>query len=214
MFTKAGLATNEISTIIGLEKLGLFLMSVAPPFRRLPSLNALRAFEAASRLGSFRHAAEELMVTPSAVAAQIKALEAEFGADLFHREARGVTLTALGQSVAPRFFAAFDMLSDAVRELRRLSAPRRVHIVTSPALAQLWLAPRLLALREVVEGVEVSVTAVEEPPDLKRTPFDLCLFYAEPAPDKISLWDEYLLPACVPALAADLSNPTDLRKAE
>ncbi|WP_244511627.1 MULTISPECIES: LysR family transcriptional regulator [unclassified Rhizobium] len=63
-------------------------MSISPPFDRLPSLNALRAFEAAAWLGSFRRAADELMVTPGAVAAQIKALEAEFGAELFHRQAR------------------------------------------------------------------------------------------------------------------------------
>ncbi|RUL97743.1 LysR family transcriptional regulator [Rhizobium chutanense] len=185
-------------------------MSVSPPFDRLPSLNALRAFEAAARLGSFRRAADELMVTPGAVAAQIKALEAEFGAELFHRQARGVSLTALGQRVAPRFSAAFDALGGAVRELRRHAAPRKVHIVTSPALAQLWLAPRLLPLRAALRDVDISVTALEEPPDLKRTPFDLCVFYAEPGPDKITLWDEQLLPVCIPAIAEALADPADL----
>lgn len=187
-------------------------MSISPPFQRLPSLNALRAFEAAARLGSFKLAADELMVTPGAVAAQIKALEAEFDAELFHRQARGVSLTALGQAIAPRFSTAFDALSGAVRELRRQAAPRKVHIVTSPALAQLWLAPRLPQLRAMLRQVDISVTALEEPPDLKRTPFDLCVFYAEPGPDRMTLWEERLLPVCVPALAEGLAHPGDLAK--
>ncbi|RJE87254.1 LysR family transcriptional regulator [Paracoccus onubensis] len=185
-------------------------MPVAPPFSRMPSLNALRAFEAAARLGSFRHAAEELMVTPGAVTAQIKALEAEYGAPLFQRQARGVELTALGVRVAPGFIAAFDALGDAVRELRRHAAPRKVHVVTSPALAQLWLAPRLVGLRAVLSDVDISLTALEEPPDLKRTPFDICLFYGAPDPGCATLWDEMLLPVCTPALAERLVRPEDL----
>lgn len=185
-------------------------MSVSPLFTRLPSLNALRAFEAAARLGSFRRAADELLVTPGAVTAQIKALEAEYGAALFERRARDVRLTPLGERVAPAFTAAFDALGGAVRELRRGAAPRRVHIVTSPALAQLWLAPRLTRLRAASGEAEISVTALEEPPDLKRTPFDICLFYDRPGPSRVSLWEERLLPVCVPALARQLAEPADL----
>lgn len=187
-------------------------MTVSPPFDRLPPLNALRAFEAAARLGGFRQAATELGVTAGAVAAQIKLLEAECGAELFHRHARGVTLTALGQRVAPRFSAAFDALGDAARELRRLAAPRRVHIVTSPALAQLWLSPRLSLLRAAMPDVDISVTALEDPPDLKRTPFDLCLFYTPPEAGGTVLWDERLLPVCTPALAQGLAEPADLAR--
>lgn len=185
-------------------------LPIDPPFSRMPSLNALRAFEAAARLGSFRLAADELTVTPGAVTAQIKALEAEYGAALFERRARGVALTPLGQRVAPAFVAAFDALGGAVRELRRHAAPRKVHVVTSPALAQLWLAPRLPRLRAALAEIDISVTALEGPPDLKRTPFDICLFYGAPDADRINLGDELLLPVCVPALAASLGAPADL----
>lgn len=185
-------------------------MSISPPFNRMPSLNALRAFEAAARLGSFRHAADELMVTPGAVTAQIKALEAEYGAPLFERQVRGVALTPLGARVAPAFAAAFDALGAAVRELRRHAAPRKVHIVTSPALAQLWLAPRLVRLRALLSDIDISLTALEAPPDLKRTPFDICLFYGKPQPGRVTLWDEKLVPVCVPALARRLTSPDDL----
>ncbi|WP_417723518.1 LysR family transcriptional regulator [Salipiger sp.] len=185
-------------------------MSVAPPFPRLPSLNALRAFEAAARLGSFALAAEELNVTPGAVTAQVKALEAEVGAPLFERRARGVRLTALGRRAAPGFVAAFDALGDAVRALRRDAAPRRVHVAALPALAELWLGPRLPDLRRRLPGVELSVTAMEQPPNLKRVPFDLCLFLrADPPPGAVRVADD-LLPVCTPGLARDLSRPEDL----
>ena len=101
-------------------------MSVSPPSIRFPSLTALRSFEAAARLGGFALAAEELRVTPGAVAAQIKALEEDIGAPLFERNARGVRLTALGQRVLPEFVAAFDALGQAVRELRSAARPGRI----------------------------------------------------------------------------------------
>lgn len=185
-------------------------MPISPPSHRTPSLNALRAFEAATRFGSFQKAADELNVTPGEVAAQIKALEAEYGAPLFERRARGVELSALGQRVKPRFTAAFDALGEAVRELRNQAAPHKVHVVTSPALAQLWLAPRLRRLRAMPKSLDISVTALEEPPDLKRTPFDICVFYARPGAGKIRLFDERLLPVCAPVLAAKLVTPADL----
>jgi LysR family glycine cleavage system transcriptional activator len=189
-------------------------MSVAPPVPRLPSLNALRAFEASARLGGFALAAGELQVTPGAVAAQIKALEEEIGAALFVRHAKGVRLTPVGQRALPAFVAAFDQLGAAVRDLRRDAAPRRIHVAALPALAQLWLAPRLPALRERLQGVDISVTAMETPPNLKRVPFDLCLFYRDaPADGAISFGGDGLLPVCAPQLADGLTYPQDLRNA-
>ncbi|MHA7773967.1 LysR family transcriptional regulator [Roseibium sp. M-1] len=189
-------------------------MSVAPPVPRLPSLNALRAFEASARLGGFALAAAELQVTPGAVAAQIKGLEEEIGADLFVRHAKGVRLTTLGQRALPGFIAAFDQLGTAVRDLRQEAAPRKIHIAALPALAQLWLAPRLPMLRDRLAGIDVSITALETPPNLKRVPFDLCLFYRD-EPEENGVWFEgdRLLPVCAPRLAAGLTRPADLREA-
>lgn len=188
-------------------------MSIDPPIRRSLSLNALRAFEASARLGGFAPAANELLVTPGAVAAQVKALERDYGAALFERHAQGVRLTALGERVRSDFTAAFDVLEQAARDLRRLAAPRHVHIVASPALAHLWLGPRLQRLRTTLKHVEISVTAVEEPPDLKRGPFDLCLFYRETvASNQIRVCDEAVFPVCVPSLAEKLAEPSDLTR--
>src|SRR6218665_3995901 len=112
-------------------------MPVAPPRPRSIPLNALRAFEAAARLGSFVAAAQELGVTPGAVAAHIKGLEAEIGAPLFERQKRGIMATALAQRVLPDFIAAFDALGTAAQALRREAAPQQVHIAALPAVAQL-----------------------------------------------------------------------------
>lgn len=79
---------------------------------RLPSLNGLRAFEVSARAGSFRLAAEEMGVTPGAVAQQVRALEADLGLMLFHREGRGLVLTESGRGYAghlPRAFVAEDL---------------------------------------------------------------------------------------------------------
>lgn len=186
-------------------------MPVAPPFPRLPSLKALRAFEAAARLGGFTQAAEELRVTPGAITAQIKTLENEMGAKLFVRQAQGVSLTDIGARALPALTQAFDQLGQAVRDLRQDAAPQRVHIAALPAVAQLWLSPRLSALRKRLPAIEISVTALEVAPNLKRVPFDICLFYAShPVEGAVVLAKDHLLPVCAPQLARDFTVPQDL----
>lgn len=186
-------------------------MSLDAPTRHTLQLNALRAFEASARLGGFARAAHELKVTPGAIAALIKTLESQYGAALFERHAKGVRLTALGESVKGQFTAAFDAVEEAARTLRRLAAPQRVHIVTSPALAQLWIGPRLPRLTEMLAPIEISVTAVDEAPNLKRSPFDLCVFYTERLErGQRLLAEEEVLPVCAPALAEQIATLHDL----
>ncbi|KYC22918.1 LysR family transcriptional regulator [Pseudomonas sp. ABFPK] len=189
-------------------------MYLDTPTRHSLQLNALRAFEASARLGGFARAALELKVTPGAIAALVKTLENEYGAALFERHAKGVRLTPLGESVKGQFTEAFDAVEAAARALRRLAAPQRVHIVTSPALAQLWIGPRLPELTRLLAPIEISVTAVDEPPNLKRSPFDLCLFYTEkPERWQRRIATEEILPVCVPALATSITKPEDLADA-
>lgn len=183
-------------------------MPVAPPpLTRLP-LNALRAFEAAARTGAFTLAAAELGVTPGAVTAHVKALEERLGAALFERQARGVRLTALGLAAVEELTGAFDALAGAEARLRALALPREVQIATLPAIAQLWLSPRLPALRAAAPEISVSITALEAPPNLKRSLHDLSLFPAE-AGGRLVAGDE-LFPVCSPALAARLRRVEDL----
>ncbi len=177
-----------------------------------PPLNALRALEAAARLGSFKAAGAELCVTAGAIAQHIKALEAWAGAPLFQRRAQGVELTDLGRTVLPGFTAAFDQLSDAVQTLRTGARPDDIRIAALPSIAQLWLSPRLPEIRERAEGVTISVTALETPPVLKREQFDLCVFIeTEPDhPTVIEVSSDIIFPVCAPTLAQRLNRPEDL----
>lgn len=187
-------------------------MSLSPPRPHPAPLNALRAFEAAHRLGGFKAAAEELSVSPGAVAAHVKTLEALIGASLFHRHAQGVTPTPLADSVAAEFGAAFDQLGAAMQRLRRAAAPDEIRIAALPAIAQLWLSPRLPVLREAAAGAAISVTALERPPDLKREAFDLAIFF-DAAPGAALVLDgpaNEALPVCAPSLAVMLTHEADL----
>lgn len=185
-------------------------MPVAPPRPKGPPLSALRAFEAAARLGGFAAAATELGVSPGAVAAHVKALESYLDAPLFERQARGVALSAVGQRVLPALEEAFDGLGRAVQVLRAEAAPKSLHIATLPALADLWLGPRLPAIRAALPGITLSVTAMETPPELKRVPFDLSLFFQPADQPGRALGPDVLYPVCTPALAARLRGPADL----
>lgn len=178
----------------------------------MPPLNALRAFEAAARLGSFATAADELCVTPAAVTQQIKSLEAWAGMTLFERHAQGVTLTDVARHALPTLTEAFDLLGASVHGLVRTARPRAIKIAALPSIAQFWLSPRLSALRQIVEGLEVSVTARETLPNLKREPFDLCLFLEKPsdAEGAICLTQDEIFPVCAPAVAKRLECRADL----
>ena len=183
-------------------------MSVAPPpLTRLP-LNALRAFEAAARTGAFTLAAAELGVTPGAVTAHVKALEERLGAALFVRQARGVRLTVLGLAAVEELTGAFDALAGAEARLRALALPQEVHIATLPAIAQLWLSPRLPALRAAAPEISVSITALEAAPNLKRSLHDLSLFPAEVGGRLVT--GDALFPVCSPGMAARLRRVEDL----
>lgn len=187
-------------------------MSVSPPRPKGPPLNALRAFEAAARLGGFANAAEELCVTPGAVSQHIRALEDWIGADLFERRSQGVRLTALGAEAMPGFAAAFDAMGAAVHGLRGAARHRTLHIAALPSVAQLWLSPRLPAVRAALPELRISVSAIEAPPNLARDLFDLSLFIRPPtgARGERVLAQDMILPVCAPEIAARLRSPADL----
>lgn len=186
-------------------------MPLAPPRPRLPSLNALRAFEAAARCASFTKAAEELGVTAGAVTQQIRQLEAWLGIRLFDRLAQGVALTPAARAALPQLSRGFDMLAHSVQDLRAAHENRALAIAALPCIAQLWLSPRLPALQQALPGLLVSITAMEQPPDLKREPYDLALFYLEEAPATAqTLGPDTILPVCAPAIAGRLKSTADL----
>lgn len=190
-------------------------MPVSPPRPKGPPLNALRAFEAAARLGGFSRAADELCVTSGAITQQIKGLEEWVGTALFERQAQGVKLTRAGAAVAADFTAAFDDLGRAVQRMRATSGMRVVQIATLPSIAQLWLSPRLPAIRRAYPDLTISVTALESPPNLLRAGFDIGIFYsnAPATPQHIRLQQDQIFPVCAPEVAAGLTAPSDLKNA-
>ncbi|MCP4332605.1 MAG: LysR family transcriptional regulator [Gammaproteobacteria bacterium] len=185
---------------------------LTPPRFKAPPLNALRAFESAARLCGFKAAADELAVTPAAVAQHIKTLESWAGAALFERMSQGVRLTTLGNAVVEDFSDAFDQLGEAVIKLRAGSGSRQVRIAVLPSIAQLWLSHRLPGLREIETDTTISITALDRAPNLLREPYDLSIFFIEDGHSEYSVevCSDIIFPVCAPAIAARLLRPEDL----
>jgi len=185
--------------------------------RRLPPLNAARAFEACARLGSTVAAAGELGVTHGAVSKQISSLESWLETSLFHRSGVRLSPTAGGARYAAALGRALDMLDQATRELAE--SPRAQHIVrvsTTASFAALWLLPRLGAFRARHPDVEVWVSESKAPAAVGPEGVDLALrtgrgpwsgVRAEP------LLSDHLIPVCAPSVGARLREPRDLARA-
>lgn len=109
----------------------------------MPPLNALRAFEAAARLGSFSRAAEELSVTRAAISQQIKLLEDYLGTPLFHRQAQKLALSDSGKAYLPALHRAFNLMRDATEQLFFDPQQGAINLRLSTTFAQQWLIPRL-----------------------------------------------------------------------
>lgn len=187
-------------------------MPVAPPRPKGPPLNALRAFEAAARLGGFTQAAEELCVTPGAISQHIKFLEEWLGAPLFERRSQGVKLTILGASVIGQFSTAFDTMSEAVRAMRMGASQPTINIAALPSVAQLWLSPRLPAIRATLSNHKISVTALEVVPNLNRELFDISVFIDSPSKNGSEhiIEPDVIFPVCTPEIAERLNTVRDL----
>src|ERR1700693_859998 len=144
---------------------------------RLPSLNGLRAFEAAARHLSFTVAASELNVTQTAVSHQIRRLEEELGVRLFVRQNRALTLTPEAKDYLPGIRAAFnDMRLPTARPLRKADD----HVLTVSTLASLaakWLLPRLSAFQEAHHGIDVRITTSTSLVDFRSGDVDAAIRY-------------------------------------
>ncbi len=125
--------------------------------RRLPSLNALRAFEASARNISFTDAAKELNVTQGAISRQVKALEGEIGVALFGRSVRRIDLTREGQILYEGVRSALDQLEQAVSRVDRRKANGVLTVSALPTFAMNWLMPRLEDFSTRNQTVEVHL---------------------------------------------------------
>lgn len=146
--------------------------------RGLPSLNALRAFEAAARLGSLSLAARELFVTHGAVSRQVRALEEDLGQPLFTRHGRGLALTAAGQQLQEPCGLAFGQLRDAWLRLRQAQASAPFVLGCPGSVLARWMIPRLERLRHELPSLTLHLAAQEEPSSLAGV--DAALLLATP----------------------------------
>ncbi|GMG82376.1 LysR substrate-binding domain-containing protein [Paralimibaculum aggregatum] len=135
-------------------------------FARLPSLSALRSFEAAARLRSFKAAAAELSVTPTAVSHQIRGLEAQMGLALFTRGTRSVEPTPAGLRLAGAVHRGLAELLAGVEEAAE--AETVLTVTTTPAFAALWLVPRLAGFRQACPRIRLRLETDTDPVDLRR----------------------------------------------
>jgi LysR family glycine cleavage system transcriptional activator len=183
--------------------------------RRLPPLNALRAFEAAARHLNFSRAADELSVTPGAVSQQIQNLEDYIGASLFRRTPRGLLLTDAAQTALPALREAFDRLAEAASLLTAAVDGRRLTLTAPPSFAAKWLVPRLGRFETAHPQVDVWLSADMELVDFANGEVDLAVRYGGgpyPGLEVMRLMRETVIPVMSPELnlASPLNTPCDL----
>ena len=184
---------------------------------RLPSLNGLRAFEAAARHLSFTLAASELNVTQTAISHQIRRLEEELGIRLFIRQNRALTLTPEARDYLPGVRAAFNDLRLATDRLLRKEDDKVLTVSTLASLAAKWLLPRLTDFQEQHPGIDVRITTSTGLVDFQRDNVDTAIRYGRgqwPGLRADWLMADELFPVCSPSLLRGdkpLRRPEDLR---
>lgn len=183
--------------------------------RRLPPLNALRAFEAAARHGGFVSAAEELAVTPAAISHQIKGLEDTLGVPLFVRMHRAVELTSAGRALLPGLSDAFDRMARSVEDVvRQMDANRPLTVSVSPSFAAKWLVPRLERFLARHPDYAVRFHADQRVVNLYAEDVDMAIrLTADPGDlEAVTLFTDRIFPVCAPTLRSVLTAPAALSR--
>jgi LysR family glycine cleavage system transcriptional activator len=171
--------------------------------RRLPSLTALRAFEATARHASAKRAAEELHVTPTAISHQLRRLEEELGVQLFIRRPRRLALTSQGRELLAAVQEAFDSIADAVARLDIRPARSTITLSTTPAIAARWLLPWVCILRDINPQLDLRIHTSHELVALDGVSADVAIRYGRggwPGLVAEKLFDNVFVPVCRPDL--------------
>jgi LysR family glycine cleavage system transcriptional activator len=182
--------------------------------RRLPQLNALKAFEAAARHESFTRAAEELFVTQGAVSHQVKALEAELGLKLFNRERQRLVITEAGRAYLAVVRDAFDRIADGTEQLLQRQRGGALTVSTSPNFAAKWLVHRLGRFADAHPDIDLRINATRHHVDFAREDVDVAIRHGDAGTSGLHvtrLCAEEIFPVCSPAF---LSGRNALRRPE
>ncbi|WP_432817344.1 LysR substrate-binding domain-containing protein [Sulfitobacter sp. JB4-11] len=178
--------------------------------RRLPSLNQLRAFEAAARHQSIKMGADELCVTPAAVGHQVKALELALNTDLFRRKTRKIELTDDGRRLFEHLEKALDAIEYAVAQVRPADLTAMLRITIAPFFGNRWLLPRLPEFHKQHPGIEVRPSLSFDYVDLAKSGFDAAVRYGAGEWDGMNaelVCNDTVSPVCAPQLVDGCSLP-------
>jgi LysR family transcriptional regulator, glycine cleavage system transcriptional activator len=185
------------------------------PFQ-LPSLNALRAFEATARNGSVSRAARELNVSAGAISRHIALLESDFGCQLLRREARGMKLTERGIAYFKIVSQAFESIDQGSRHLRSGTRPTpRLSIVLYSAITTEWLAPRIRLFHAAYPSIDLHLSAKMQTGNFDTDEVDMVVTAGKP--DRSDLHSDRLfqpryVPVCAPGLLGRKATPHELRR--
>jgi len=188
-------------------------------YRKLPSLSALRTFEAAARNGSFKAAAAELCVSQSAVSHQIKLLEAELGVALFVRKPQGVELSRQGRAYFPILRDAFERIAAGTDLLRGSTGRPTLTLQVYSTFAIRWLIPRLPAFQRAHADVNVRLHTSQSDVNFEYEDVDACVLIGDRTTAGLRydyLFSSRVFPVCSPATLAEYrlrDDPARLREA-
>ena len=182
--------------------------------RRIPSLSALRAFDAAARRLHFADAANELGLTPGAVSRQIQQLETNLGVKLFDRDSRTVKLTEMGKTYAADIASALDSLAFASDRIRAGRQHKPLRICAYPTFALRWLIPRWREFFDLHPDIDLQLTTSLSQVDPQRDGFDAVVRLTFPhqfEKSAIVLAPLEIFPVCSPRQTPKIRRPLDLR---
>lgn len=181
--------------------------------KRLPPLTSLQAFEAVSRHMSIKLAAEELLLTPTAISHRLKTLETQLDTQLFHRLTRSLKLTTEGAILRPFVSDAFRNLNLGIAQLSTDEVEGELVLTTTRSFAWSWLSPRLPKFSQLYPQLEVKVIASDTVLDFARFSVDVSIRYTDsPDPTEHAAWvlDDYVTPICSRRLEKKIRTAEDL----
>jgi LysR family transcriptional regulator, regulator of gene expression of beta-lactamase len=180
-------------------------------------LNALRAFEASARLGSFTRAGLELRVTQTAISHQVKALEDVLGVTLFKRLPRGLALTDEGHALLPVLTDAFGRMSATLSQFEEGNFREILTVGVVGTFATGWLLPRLGRFKQQNAHVDLRLKTNNNRADMVQDGLDIFIRFGDGAwrgTEALHLMDAPLSPVCAPEIGARLRTPADLAEEE
>lgn len=174
---------------------------MSSPFRDLPPLDTLVAFEAVARLGSFTRAADELHVTQSAVSKQVRALERALGVELFRRLARGVELSAAGMLYRQEVVPVLQRIQAVGQRISAIRHPNTVTVLATHAVSQFWLFPRLLSFNALHPQITVHIHASNDMQPFMVADHDMAILYGD------GLWPTLSAQPLIPEVIYPVARP-------